>query len=123
MNKRQKKRSDNTQPQVCEEKEYEVKTVREPKPVCAICGEIIENIADAIRENDGSFSHFDCVLNKIATEYGVKEPDKVSYIGSGSFAIVTVEPGTKNFIIKQKIPYESVDSFNQMKKFVEDTKE
>lgn len=106
-----------------EREEEQVRTVKEPRPVCSLCGEPVESIIEAIRENDGSFSHFDCVIKKIEQQYNVQAPDKVSYVGSGCFAIVTVEPNTKTFSIKQKINYESVETFNQMKKFVEGSKE
>lgn len=106
-----------------EKEEVQVKTVKEPRPVCSLCGEPVESIIEAIRESDGTFSHFDCVIHKIEQQYNVQAPDKVSYVGSGCFAIVSVEPNTKTFTIKQKINYESVETFNQMKKFVEDNRE
>lgn len=100
----------------------ETKIVAEPRPICSLCGEPIEAIIEAIREGENSYSHFDCVIKKIEEEYNVKAPDKVSYIGAGTFAVVTVEPATKSFTIKQRINYESVESFSQMKKYVEENK-
>ncbi len=102
--------------------EVEVKSIHEPKPVCAICGKTIENIADASSEQGGGYSHFDCVTDKIRKEYHVSEPDVVSYIGQGRFGICTKE-ADGSYTIKQRINYESTDSFLAMKKFVEGTKE
>lgn len=102
--------------------EVEVLKINEPRPVCSICGEPIEAIIEALSEKEGSYSHFDCVLKKIRKEYNVQEPDTVSYIGSGAFAVVTKDEEGK-YIIKEKIQYESNDAFASMKKFVEGTKQ
>lgn len=103
--------------------EVETKTVRQQQDLkCAICGNAIDSIIDAISEPDGGYSHFDCVIDKIRREYRVKDPDVVSYIGQGKFGICSAnEDGT--FTIKEKINYESSDSFSAMKKFVEGSKE
>lgn len=102
--------------------EVEVKKVKEPRPMCSICSEPIESIIEAISEPDGSYSHFDCVLNKLAKEHNVKDDEKISYVGQGCFAIFTKnEEG--NFVIKEKISYENANAFDSMKKFVEGTKE
>ena len=95
--------------------------INEPRPVCSICGEQIEAIAEAITEPDGSYSHFDCVLEKLKQEHNVHEPDKISYVGSGNFAVVSMDEEGK-FTIKEKISYESIDAFNSIKKFVDGTR-
>lgn len=101
--------------------EVEVPQIKEPNPVCSICNEPISAIIEAIRESDGSYSHFDCVLNKIAKQYNVQEPDKVSYVGQGCFAVVSKkEDGS--FYFKERIQYENNDAFNAMKQYVEDAK-
>ena len=102
--------------------DVEVKSINEPRPVCVLCGKIIDNIADAISEPGGNYSHFDCVIDKIKNEYHVTEPDVVSYIGQGRFGICTKD-SNDNYTIKERINYESTDSFMAMKKFVEGTKE
>lgn len=102
--------------------DVDVPKVVEPKPTCSICGESIEAIIEAISEPDGSYSHFDCVLKKITEQERVVEPDKVSYIGHGTFAVVT--PDEKgSFSIKYRVPYENTESYLNMKKYVEDIKE
>lgn len=102
--------------------EVEVKKVKEPRPVCSICGEPIESIIEAITESDGNYSHFDCVIDKIKNEYKVSENEKVSYIGQGNFAVFVIDEEGK-FTIKEKITYESANSFDSMKKFVEENRE
>lgn len=102
--------------------EVEVKMIKEPRPLCSICSEPIESIIEAITEPDGRYSHFDCVLNKLTKEHNVGKNEKLSYIGQGNFAVFTKnEEG--NFVIKEKITYESANSFDGMKKYVEGTKE
>lgn len=102
--------------------EVEVKRIVEPRPVCSICGEPIEAIIEAITESDGTYSHFDCVLNKLKEKYNVQEPDKISYIGHGNFAVFTHDEEGK-FVIKEKIAYESNDNYNSMIKYVEEHRE
>ena len=102
--------------------DVETRNINEPRPVCVLCGNVIDSIADAISEPDGGYSHFDCVTDKIRKEYNVTAPDVVSYIGQGRFGICTKE-SNGNYTIKQKINYESTDSFIAMKKFVEGTRE
>ncbi len=58
--------------------DVQVKTVKGPHPDCALCGKPIESIIDAVSEAGGGYSHFDCVIKKIAEDYKVREPDTVS---------------------------------------------
>lgn len=102
--------------------EVEVKRIVEPRPVCSICGEPIEAIIEAITESDGTYSHFDCVLNKLKEKYNVQEPEKLSYIGHGCFAVFTQDEEGR-FIMKEKIAYESNDNYNSMIRFVEEHRE
>ena len=102
--------------------ELDVPQVNEPKPVCRICGQTIDFIAEAISESDGGFSHFDCVLNKLRQEYQVKEDETLSYVGHGNFAVFCKDDEGK-LVIKTRIPYESKDSYDSAKKFVEGSKQ
>ncbi|MBR4427521.1 MAG: hypothetical protein IKS77_07430 [Spirochaetales bacterium] len=102
--------------------ELDVPQVHEPNPICSICGKQIENIADAISESDGGFSHFDCVIAKIREQERVSEGETVSYIGHGNFAVFVKDEEGK-YTIKTRIAYESKDSYDAMKKYVEGTKE
>ena len=101
--------------------ELPVPQVSEPRPVCRICGEPIEFIAESISEADGGFSHFDCVVERIRGQEDVKEGEYVSYIGHGNFAVFTKD-GEGHFTIKTRVPYESKESYDGAKKYVEGTK-
>ncbi len=102
--------------------ELAVPQIREPKPVCAICGQPIELIAEAISEPDGGYSHFDCVIEKLKVQEHVTDDEKLSYIGHGNFAVFAKDKDGQ-LVIRTRIPYESKESYDGMKKFVEGTKE
>ena len=102
--------------------ELDVPQVNEPRPVCKLCGQTIDFIAEAISESDGGFSHFDCVLGKLKEEYQVKEDETLSYVGHGNFAVFCKDEEGK-LVIKTRIPYESKDSYDSAKKFVEGSKQ
>ena len=102
--------------------DLDVPQVNEPRPVCKICGQNIDFIAEAISEGDGSFSHFDCVLEKLKEEYHVKEGETLSYVGHGNFAVFAKDENGK-LVITTRIPYESKDSYDSAKKFVEGSKQ
>lgn len=97
-----------------------VPKVQEPHVICSICGKGIDAIASAISEPDGSYSHFDCVIQKIKEQYHVEEGQKVSYLGRGVFGIIEMKDGA--FTILDRINYESPESLHQMKNFVESNK-
>ena len=101
--------------------ELDVPQVNEPNPICCICGKTIETIADAISEANGGYSHFDCVIAKIKEQERVSDDETVSYIGHGNFAVLTKDEEGK-YTIKTRIPYESKDSYDAFKKYVEGTK-
>lgn len=90
---------------------------KESEHICALCGKPLDFITDAISEPDGRLSHFDCVIEKIRKQYRVEEPDTVSYIGQGRFAVCTKGEDGK-YTIRDRINYESADSFLSMKKLV-----
>lgn len=97
-----------------------VPKIQEPMVECSICGQTIKEIADAISEPDGTFSHFNCVIKKISDSYELKPNQKVSYLGKGNFGIVENNEGV--FTIVERIAYESPESYVAMKNFVESTK-
>jgi hypothetical protein len=99
-----------------------VKRVTEPQEICKICDQVIEGIACAITHPEGGFCHFDCVLEQIAESEGLKDNQKVSYIGRGTFAVVqTEEDGSFSFV--KRIVYENSEAFTAMKKYVESAKQ
>jgi hypothetical protein len=95
--------------------------IKEPLPVCPLCGQAIPNIAEAITGPDGSYCHFDCVVTQLKEQEKPKENQMISYIGSGSFALVEKGSDGKYTIVK-RIEYEKREAFDAMKKYVEATK-
>ncbi|MDC7248233.1 MAG: hypothetical protein PQJ35_07835 [Sphaerochaetaceae bacterium] len=99
-----------------------VPQVQEPVPLCALCGKPVQAISQAISgPGEGQFSHFDCVLRKIADEEKILPHQKVSYIGRGTFAVVDKDDEGNMVFVKQ-IVYETPETFSAMKKFVEEHK-
>ncbi|MGI6432820.1 MAG: hypothetical protein ACOXZ4_03015 [Sphaerochaetaceae bacterium] len=97
--------------------------VQEPLVSCSLCGKPIEAISEAISgQEEHTYSHFDCVLQKIAQDEQIQPPQKVSYIGRGVFAIVSKDE-TGHYTFEKEIPYESAERFAAMKKFVEESKQ
>lgn len=92
-------------------------TIQEPHPVCPYCGNEIESIASSLTAPDGSFVHFDCVLERIREEEKPAEGESISYIGSGSFAVIGKGENGKPVIIR-KIPFESQEQTKAMKAYV-----
>ena len=128
MDNRKKKKSKSERPEGNQNNirhisfdEVSVPQVNEPMPTCSICGKNIETIADAISEGDGTFSHFDCVIAKIREQERVSDNETVSYIGHGNFAVLYKDEEGK-YVIKTRIPYESKENYDSMKKYVESTK-
>ena len=93
------------------------KTITEPHPVCAYCGEEIENIASAFMISDGSYAHFDCVLDRLKAEENPKEGEMISYIGSGNFALIGEDENGKPIILK-KLPFENSENTKTMKDYI-----
>lgn len=98
-----------------------VKRVEEPLLDCPLCGQVIETIASALTNPEGGFCHFDCVLEKITKDEQLTEKQKVSYIGRGTFAVVE-ENEENSFTFVKKIIWETPETFDTMKKYVEANK-
>ncbi len=98
-----------------------VKRIEEPLLECPLCGKVIENIASALTHPDGGFCHFDCVLEKLSNDEHLTEKQKVSYIGRGTFAVVEENDET-GFSFTKRIIWETPESFDIMKKYVEANK-
>ncbi|MBI9096631.1 MAG: hypothetical protein JEY71_17350 [Sphaerochaeta sp.] len=98
-----------------------IKRIEEPLLVCPLCDKVIENIASALTHPDGGFCHFDCVLEKLTKDEHLTEKQKISYIGKGTFAVVEETDGT-GFSFTKRIIWETPESFDTMKKYVEANK-
>lgn len=97
------------------------KSVKEPKCVCALCGQNINQIAQAMVNGDGEYVHFDCVLSQIKADNQVEENQVISYIGSGNFGICEKNPDGKYTIVRV-IPYENPEKNKVLKEYVESLK-
>jgi hypothetical protein len=99
----------------------EFKRVNEPKVLCALCGQPIGAIAEAISEGDNGYSHFDCVIKKIAEDEQIKSDEKISYVGKGVFAVIRTTEENKFEIVK-RIAYETNEQYASHKRYVEELK-
>ena len=97
-----------------------VKSVQEPHPNCAYCGEPIDLIADSFSV-EGGYAHFDCVLSSIKEREVLEENQTISYLGSGSFGICQKDENGKYSIIK-KIEVENKDSGIAIREYIEGLK-
>lgn len=113
--------------------EEEEKHIKEPCPICAICGKPINFISEALVAEDGNgYVHFDCALSKAIETLKPNQNEKVSYMGSGKFAKILI---TKNenvyderlrrsrsvfeFEISSQMEFESKENFEKMQDMVE----
>ncbi|HOL57423.1 MAG TPA: hypothetical protein PLD75_07680 [Spirochaetota bacterium] len=75
---------------------------------CSICNKKIENMSTSIFQKDsGKYFHFDCVTSEIRKRVILKPNQRLSYIGSGTFAVIEDEKidGKQKFVIKERINY------------------
>lgn len=80
-----------------------------PTPVCARCGEPIQDLATALADKStGTPVHFDCVLKFLQEAESINENESLLYIGQGRFAVVVYEdPSDKRkFTIVRQIEWE-----------------
>ena len=120
---RRKRRKKTTQKPPKRRIDVIVPQVNEPLPNCVLCGEVINEIAQAISEGtEGQFSHFDCVIEKLKSQERLRENQKISYVGQGAFSLVKKDKYSHYSLVK-RIPYESTTTFQAMQKFVEECKD
>ncbi|HAL18181.1 MAG TPA: hypothetical protein DCO86_00935, partial [Spirochaetaceae bacterium] len=72
-------------------------------------------------ENDNlkSLCHFDCAIRYIRESRQLKPPYRISYIGSGNFAIFKYGKNKSEFAFVEKIEFESRDDFKAMQEYVQ----
>lgn len=97
------------------------KKIKEPVPICSMCSKPIENIAESFINDDGSFSHFECVLQDIKEREMLSDNETVSYIGSGKFGVFSRDEKGKYTLIKS-IEVESKEDGKKFKDYVESLK-
>lgn len=81
-----------------------------PTPVCARCGQPIQDITSALADKGtGAPVHFDCVVEFLTGAENLGTNEKIVYIGQGRFAVMFFEnpQDTKKFRIVRTIDWES----------------
>lgn len=99
----------------------EPKIVKEPFDTCAICGERIESVANAMYSPEGQLVHFDCVLEKLKGENQLEEGQVLSYSGHGNFAVFEKD-GDGKWIVVRRIQYEDGERLEKIRSYVEENK-
>lgn len=94
--------------------------IEEPVPLCPICNEPIQNIAQSFMDENGECVHFDCVLEYFIDTLNPTENQKVSYIGSGKFGLC--EKVEDKWIILETFIYENDETHKKMIDYVESLK-
>lgn len=97
------------------------KVVKEPHVICHICKEKIDLISEALTDPSGEYVHFDCAIRTLKESYRPRENQTISYIGRGNFALCEKTEDGK-WMIVERIPYESSESNEKMKNYVESLK-
>ncbi|MCR5732038.1 MAG: hypothetical protein K6G51_03755 [Sphaerochaetaceae bacterium] len=97
------------------------KSVKEPHVICHICKEKINLISEALTDPSGEYVHFDCVIKELRESYKPRGNQTISYVGRGNFALCEKDENGKWTII-ERIPYESGESVEKMKSYVESLK-
>jgi len=80
-----------------------------PTPLCARCGEPIQDITSAMNDRDsGAPVHFDCVLKFLQGAEELAQNERIVYIGQGRFAVMYFENpvDTRKFKIIRTIEWE-----------------
>lgn len=80
-----------------------------PTPLCAKCGEPIQDITSAMNDREtGAPVHFDCVLKFLQGAENLAANERLVYIGQGRFAVMYFENpvDTRKFKIVRTIEWE-----------------
>ena len=82
--------------------------IKAESTVCPICDKKIENMADTITDRrTGQPAHFVCVHDSLMKTLSLRDNQRLSYMGSGTFAVIedVNEEGKTKFKIKEKFEY------------------
>jgi hypothetical protein len=86
----------------------EIPKINYPSMDCAICGEAISDMSNAIAVGeDGLPAHFDCVLKQLSKTEEMASGERIVYLGSGNFGVIA--PSNEDhvpFNIVRKLPIE-----------------
>jgi len=84
---------------------------QEPRetPTCPLCQKPIYDLSTALSSSkeEGDPAHFDCVLDRVAAAETLEPGEKVVYLGSGTFAVVSFKDKAEAaFTVKRRIQWE-----------------
>jgi hypothetical protein len=78
-------------------------------PLCPFCAKPIYDLSTALSSGTdaGEPAHFDCVLDRVAAAETLEAGEKIVYLGSGAFAVVTFKDRDETaFTVKRRIQWE-----------------
>jgi hypothetical protein len=76
-------------------------------PLCPMCGEPVRDQKTAIAASQGRGpAHFDCVLQELTGHEALAPGEKITYLGKGTFGVVSYKVTPGPFVIRKRIPYE-----------------
>ena len=90
-----------------------------PESTCPFCHNLISDFSTAIaRSDDGTPSHFDCVIVDLVAKEELGSDEKICYLGNGSFGIIKerLNSRTNRFFIRKRIQYEAADKKSEWRK-------
>lgn len=82
--------------------------VKAESTICPICEKKIENMADTIADKrTGQQAHFACVYEMLLKTLSLRDSQRLSYMGSGVFAVIEdiSDEGKMRFKIKERFEY------------------
>lgn len=91
----------------------------ENAPECPLCQKPVRDLYSAITyKNTNEPAHFDCILKVLREAHGLKENEKICYLGNGSFGIIQFRntAGRLRFFIRERIHYEETDPVPEWRK-------
>jgi hypothetical protein len=78
-------------------------------PACPLCGKPVYDLSTALSASreTGEPAHFDCVLERVQASETLAAGEKIVYLGSGSFGVVTFkDKGESSFAVQRRIQWE-----------------
>lgn len=76
---------------------------------CPLCGKPVYDLSTALSssQENGEPAHFDCVLDRVTAAETLESGEKIVYLGSGGFAVVTFKDRSETaFAVKRRIQWE-----------------
>jgi hypothetical protein len=78
-------------------------------PNCPICGKPVYDLSTALAASREAAepAHFDCVIDRVAASETLAAGEKLVYLGSGAFGVVTLKDKSENsFTVLRRIQWE-----------------